>query len=47
MITKRQKQVLDFIKSYKKKNKYSPSLEEMRDDLGISSISTAHYHVRK
>jgi len=39
MITKRQKQVLDFIKSYKKKNKYSPS--------GISSISTAHYHVKK
>jgi len=46
MITKRQKKVLDFIKSYKKKNKYSPSLEEIRDDLGISSISTAHYHVK-
>ena len=47
MITKRQKQVLDFIKSYKKKHKYSPSLEEIRDNLGISSISTAHYHVKK
>ena len=47
MITKCQKQVLDFIKSYKKKNKYSPSLEEIRDNLGISSISTAHYHVKK
>jgi len=47
MITKRQKQVLDFIKSYKKKNKYSPSLEEIRNDLRISSISTAHYHVKK
>ena len=47
MITRRQKQVLDFIKSYKKKNKYSPSLEEIKDNLGISSISTAHYHVRK
>lgn len=47
MITKRQKQVLDFIKSYKKKNKYSPSLEEIRGNLGISSISTAHYHVKK
>ncbi len=47
MITKRQKQVLDFIKSYKNKNKYSPSLEEIRDNLGISSISTAHYHVKK
>ena len=47
MMTKRQKKVLDFIKSYKKKNKYSPSLEEIRGDLGISSISTAHYHVKK
>jgi len=47
MITRRQKQVLDFIKSYKKKNKYSPSLEEIKDNLEISSISTAHYHVKK
>jgi len=47
MITKRQKQTLDFIKSYKKKNKYSPSLEEIKGNLEISSISTAHYHVKK
>jgi len=47
MISKRQKQVLDFIKSYKKKHKYSPSLEEIKKDLGISSISTAHYHVKR
>ena len=47
MITKRQTQVLDFIKSYKKKNKYSPSLEEIANNLEISSISTAHYHVKK
>ncbi len=47
MFTKRQKQTLDFIKSYKKKNRYSPSLEEIKENLGISSISTAHYHVKK
>jgi len=47
MLTKRQKQTLDFIKSYKKKNKYSPSLEEIKQNLEISSISTAHYHVKK
>ena len=47
MLTKRQKQVLDFIKSYKEKNKYSPSLEEIKENLKISSISTAHYHVNK
>ena len=47
MITKRQKKVLGFIKSYKKKNKYSPTLEEIKGNLEISSISTAHYHVKK
>ena len=47
MLTKRQKQVLDFIKSYKEKNKSSPSLEEIKENLKISSISTAHYHVNK
>lgn len=47
MLTKRQKQVLDFIKSYKKKNKYSPSLEEIKENLKISSVSTAHFHVKK
>jgi len=47
MFTKRQKQVLDFIKSYKKKRSYAPSLEEIKDYLKISSVSTAHYHVKK
>lgn len=47
MITKRQQQVLDFIKSYKKKHKYSPSLEEIKKHLKISSLSTAHYHVKR
>ena len=47
MLTKRQKQVLDFITSYKERNQYAPSLEEIKGDLNIASISTAHYHVRK
>ena len=47
MLTKRQQETLDFIKSYKKKNKYAPSLEEIKESLCISSISTAHYHVKK
>lgn len=46
-MTKKQKQVLNFIEKYKKKNKYSPSLEEIKDNLKISSVSTAHYHVKK
>ena len=47
MLNKRQKQVLDFIKSYKTKNGVSPSLEEIRDHLKLSAVSTAHYHVQR
>ncbi|MBI2341653.1 MAG: hypothetical protein HYU98_02830, partial [Deltaproteobacteria bacterium] len=47
MITKRQKEVLDFVKSYKKKKDYAPSLEEIKKHLGLSSVSTAHHHVKK
>ncbi|MCM8797046.1 MAG: transcriptional repressor LexA [Candidatus Omnitrophica bacterium] len=45
MLTKRQKQVLDFIKKYIDQNDYAPSLEEIRKHLRLSSVSTAHYHV--
>ena len=46
MITKRQKQALDFITSYGKKHGFSPSLEEIKKHLGLSSVSTAHHHVK-
>lgn len=47
MLTKRQKQVLDFIKSFTDKKGYAPSLEEIAKHLRLSSISTAHFHVSK
>src|SRR3989344_165737 len=47
MITKRQKQVFDFIASFLKKKGFSPSLEEIKKHLGLSSVSTAHHHVKK
>ena len=47
MTTKRQKEVLDFIKSFKKEKGYAPSLEEIKKHLKLSSVSTAHYHVKK
>jgi len=47
MLTKRQKQVFDFITSYRKKRGYSPSLEEMRKHFKLASVSTAHFHVKK
>lgn len=46
MLTKRQKQALDFIKSYSQKRGYAPSLEEIARYLGLSSVSTAHHHVQ-
>lgn len=46
MLTKRQKQVLDFIKSYIDKHDFAPSLEEIKKHLRLSSVSTAHYHVQ-
>ncbi len=47
MPTKRQKQVFDFITSYRKKRDYSPSLEEIRKHFKLASVSTAHFHVKK
>ncbi|MEA2065388.1 MAG: transcriptional repressor LexA [Patescibacteria group bacterium] len=47
MLTKKQKQVLDFISSYHKKKGYAPSLEEIRKKLKVASVSTAHFHIKK
>jgi len=47
MITKKQKQVLDFIKSYKATKGYAPSLEEIGKKFKLASISTAHYYIKK
>jgi len=47
MITKRQKQALDFITDYQKQKGYSPSLKEICKKLKIASVSTAHFHVSK
>jgi len=47
MITKRQKQALNFITSYTKKHGFAPSLEELKKHLKLSSVSTAHHHVKK
>lgn len=47
MITKKQKQVFDFIRGYTGKKGYGPSLEEIKKNLKIASVSTAHFHVKK
>ena len=47
MLTKRRKQVLDFIEKYINKYGYAPSLEEIKKHLRLSSVSTVHHHVLK
>ena len=47
MLTKRKKQVFDFITSCRKKRGYSPSLEEIQKHFKLASVSTAHFHVKK
>lgn len=45
MLPNRQQQVLDFILAYTEKYGYGPSIEEVREYLGVKAISTAHQHV--
>lgn len=47
MITKKQREVLDFIISYSKKKGYAPSLNEVCKNFKLSSVSTAHFHISK
>ncbi len=47
MLTKKQKEVLDYIKSYSHKNGYAPSLEEISKHFKLASVSTAHFYVTK
>lgn len=44
-LTRRQKEVLDFIAAYQVENGYSPSYEEMARGLKLASIATVHKHV--
>jgi len=45
MLTKRQKQILDYIKRFIQERDYAPSLEEIRRHFRLSSRSTIHHHV--
>jgi len=44
-LTRRQKQVYDFISSFVDRNGYSPSFEEIADGLGLNSLATVHKHI--
>mgnify|MGYP001582177256 FL=1 len=43
---KRQKQIVDFIGQYISKFATSPTLQEIADSLGVSSLATVHEHLQ-
>lgn len=45
-LTKRQRQVFDFINGFIQDKQYSPSLREIGEGTGLSSLATVHKHVR-
>src|SRR3989344_4297989 len=47
MITKKQKEVFDFVKIYLKNKGYAPSLEEIQRKFKMASVSTAHFYISK
>lgn len=44
-ITKKQKQVFDFINIYRLENGISPTIEELRKRLKLKAVSTVHEHI--
>ena len=46
-LTNKQKEVLDYIKSFCASNKYPPSVREICHGLGVSSPATIHTHIKK
>jgi repressor LexA len=44
-ITRRQRELYDFISRFVAENQYSPSFEEIKVGMGLSSLATVHKHV--
>jgi repressor LexA len=44
-VTRRQKEILDFLESFVNRNGYSPSFEEIARGMGLKSLATVHKHI--
>lgn len=44
-ITKRQKEIYDYVADFVQRNGYSPSFEEIGEGMGLSSLATVHKHI--
>lgn len=45
MVTKRQREILEFIKAFVERNGYAPSLEEIAAKFQLRSVATVHKHL--
>ena len=45
-LTRKQRQVLEFLGNFISARGYSPSLEEIAEGLGLSSLATVHKHLK-
>jgi repressor LexA len=44
-VTRRQKEIIDFLESFVTRNGYSPSFEEIARGMGLKSLATVHKHI--
>lgn len=44
-LTRRQREILDFIRDFMRRRGYSPSLEEIAEHFDLSSVATVHKHL--
>jgi repressor LexA len=44
-ITRRQREIYDFISRFIAEHSYSPSYEEIKDGMGLNSLATVHKHI--
>lgn len=46
MLTRKQKEVLDFVEQYRRAHGYAPTLREIGEALGLSSVATVYQHLK-
>jgi len=47
MLTRKQREVYEWIRGYVRKQGIAPSYEEIRNGLGLRSLNTVHHHLRQ
>ena len=45
-LTRRQRQMLDCIETFIRDHGYSPTLDEIGEEMGLSSLATVHKHLQ-